>query len=469
MQAALDKAPSKKQWVYARVTTQKVPSLMDDGMLDYQNSKPTFVLEYPSGSKTIGNKTWWGHEYADGAAYCSHGNQKKEGVANFDDIRRDMKSKGFVLLETAGTPLPNTDDIIVTNTVLMPSHYRPRQLDLPAIKKLAENLLASIPTGRSWGKPDHASLIIGSTRTAANEEVMMVYMYGDSENKHAFTAELMAVSNDPAQATKILSDVMAKYPVRRVYVFGDPLQSIDFQNLASRASMELILRPSTTLKDFHTTERRMEALGSRRLTRSNTAIVNATPATLKEVQLMRDPSSSLDGWHKIRQEVETKLSGNFSRRITTKSELLDELQFGTSDVLFLVAHSDGDNLFIGGQKVALAELSALPARQANGHTPRVAVLISCFAGQLPGQVPSFSERISRLVSGRREKQYLAEILVNKGFFDQVLAPQGEITAQSGVAHIQDALDKLKQNLASPVDGLSRIAELVRRKMKGIAA
>lgn len=442
---------------------------MDDGTLDYANSKPTYFLEYPGGSKTTGTKTWWGHEYVDGAAYCSHGNQKPEGVANYDDIRRDIKSKGFVLLETAGNPLPKSEDTIWTNTVLMPSHFRPRQLDLPAIKKLAENLLASIPTGKSWGKPNHAPLIIGSTRTANNEEVVLVYLYGDSENNHAFAAQLMTVTNDPAQATDILSKAMAKYPVRRVYVFGDPLRSVDFQKLASTAGMELIVRPSTTIKDFHRTERRIDALGARRLTRSNTAIVNATPATLKEVQLMGDPSSSLDGWRKIRQDVETKLSGNFSRRITTKAELLHELQFGTSDVLFLVAHSDGDNLFIGGQKVALAELNALPARQTNAQTPRVAVLISCFAGRLPGQMPTFSERISTLISGRREKQYLAEILVNKGFFDQVLAPDGEITAESGVAHIQDALDKLKQNLAKPVDGLSRIAEQFKKIVKGIDA
>jgi hypothetical protein len=260
---------------------------------------------------------------------------------------------------------------------------------------------------------------------------------------------------------------MAKYPVRRVYVFGDPLQSIDFRKLALDSGMELIVRPSTTMKDFHRTERRIAALRTRRLTRANTAIINATPATLREVQLMGDPSSSIDGWRKIRQDVETKLSENFSRRITTKAELLHELQFGTSDVLFLVAHSDGDNIFIGGNKVALAEINALPARQS--QTPRVAVLISCFAGKLPGHALTFSERIAKLMSGRRDKQYLAEILVNKGFFDQVLAPDGEITAESGVAHIQDALEKLKKNLANPVDGLSRIAERIKTILKGIAA
>jgi hypothetical protein len=460
--------PSKKQWVYARVTTVKVPALMDDGVhIDTLHPKPTYFLEYPAGSKTTGTNTWWGHEYANGETYCSHGNQKKEGVADLDDIKEEISTKGFVLLESSGSPLPDIKDTIWTNTILMPTALKPRQLDVAAIKKLSENLLASIPTGRSWGKPNLAPLIIGTVRTANNEEIVVMYRYGESKTHDTFVAELMTATNNPGLVTDVLKQTMSKYPVRRVYVFGDPLTSIDFRKLASDTGMELIVRPSTTIKDFHRTERRIEALGERHLARSNTAMVNATPATLKEVQLMGDPSSSLDGWRKIRQDVETKLAGNFSRRITTKAELLHELQFGTSDVLFLVAHSDGDNLFIGGQKVSLAELNALPARQS--ETPRVAVLISCFAGQLPGTPLTFSERISRLVSGRREKQYLAEILVNKGFFDQVLAPDGEITAQSGVAHVQDALDKLKKNLANPVDGLSRIAEEIKKILKGIVA
>lgn len=442
---------------------------MPDGYhIDEANPNSTFLLQYPAGAKTCGTRTWWGYEHNDGAAYGVTGGSKAEGVSDVEDIRSDIKSKDFLLLELNGHPLPKFDDVVLTNTIFMFHEFRPRKLDYGSIKVLAQNLASSLPTGTSW-KMSPPPLIIGTTRTDSNEEIVLLYMPSPSEDHKAFVGFLFTATNDPSGVKDIMVNQMKRHAGGRVYVYGDPLKSIDFQSMASTAGVELIVRPATTVKDFHVTEQRMQVLSTRSLTPSKTAFVNATPDSLTEIQLMGGSASSLDSWRKIRQEVETKLSGNFSRRITTKEELFHELQFGTSDVLFVIAHSDGENLFIGGQKITHAELNALPARHARTASPRVAVLVSCFAGRLPGQQASFFQRISRLVSGKGERQYLAEILVNKGYFDQVLAPEGEITAETGIAQVQDALNKLRQNLAKPVDGLSRIAEQLKAALKEKAA
>jgi hypothetical protein len=124
----------------------------------------------------------------------------------------------------------------------------------------------------------------------------------------------------------------------------------------------------------------------------------------------------------------------------------------------LVAHSDGSNLFIGGEKVSLDELAALPTRDSNLTRARVAVLISCFAGNVKNAPETFSERVGRILRGRKNTQSLAEILTNKRFFDQVLAPEGEITTEQGVTYVEETIKQLRKSLGASIDGLVRIAE-----------
>jgi hypothetical protein len=79
--------------------------------------------------------------------------------------------------------------------------------------------------------------------------------------------------------------------------------------------------------------------------------------------------------------VEELLRGRQAQRITTKREFFQELAQGESDLLILVAHSTGSQLYLNGKKTSIKELQELPARTHRAARPRLAILVSCDAGK----------------------------------------------------------------------------------------
>jgi hypothetical protein len=460
VQRALDASPTKKSWVFAHLASGKVNCLNADGQtVDLASFQNAFFLEYPAGAKSVGAKTWWGYEHGKGPVYTSGSNQTDEGVYNFQKMTDDIASKDFELLQIEGdVSATQIKEAVRTNTLLLTSpEHLPKTLDFARVKEVSENLLKSLPPNGAWAGAEWP-LVIAIARTSHNEEVAIVYSTYASQKSRKLIAVLRTLSTNPADSKQFLESTMAGYKGKRVYVYGDLSQSVDFRKLASDAGAELVVRPFSTTKSFRTTELRLETLNARHLSPNRMVVANGIPHTKKELEFMGAPDSSLDGWRKIRGQIETNLKGSWSRRIESRADLINELQTGDSDVLFLVAHSDGVDLFIGGEKVSLAELAALPVRKGAPSSPRVAVLVSCYAGSLGPKPETFIERVTRMLRSREAKQSLAEILLNKHFFDQVLAPEGEINADQGVALVDQTLKELRKSLGASVQGLWRIAE-----------
>jgi hypothetical protein len=117
-------------------------------------------------------------------------------------------------------------------------------------------------------------------------------------------------------------------------------------------------------------------------------------------------------WRTAQQEVSN--AGRIPVRRATKMAVLREFEEGSSNVLFVIAHSDSNAIFlpgVAGGKITIQELD----RIARDHAPdRAIVLLACKAGAVNGQTQSLAEtliknRLATVVFASDELVYTKDV------------------------------------------------------------
>jgi hypothetical protein len=227
----------------------------------------------------------------------------------------------------------------------------------------------------------------------------------------------------------------------RVYYAGDDLNTDDLTALCDELGTEMIRwspHPRHALPDI---DRRLQEIAARPFKEDHLTIIDGLPQDADAVHAMGLLAGRAGDWLDFRQKVIESLRGHTAPRVTTKKEFFRELSEGQSDLLILVAHSTGSQLYLNGKKTSIKELEALPARAERSPRPRVAVLISCDAGRINSR-NWLDWYVDSVIEGRvvqRELSPLAQILIDKGFADKVIAPNHKIDADESVTVLRRAL------------------------------
>ena len=453
---AVARKNSEKDWDYLRVSTAKIPGLTDEDNLDYASPHDVHLLYHPTTGGPA-QATMWGHANNHGRLVHATNNLKAEGVSNLLDIRHDIAGKTFALVEYSGEGF-RPDDVLWTNTLLINRDEMPRSLDFQKIKRYTEKVLAGFDFDEQ-PLNGNTRLILITVKNPAGEEFMVMFDVLRSQREGKLIGEVKKVTGQAVAAQQMLLAEFKKLGSSgRVYWFGDDLTQISRDFIS--AAPDLVRRSLTTVKGLGVTDSRLNQISARGLIADQTVLIQATPGTAAEIAAMGFPALSLDRWKSVSDELDEQLSGHFVRSIKSKEEFLKEVATGKSDVLFVVAHSDSKSLFLNGQEVTFAELEAMQDRQVPSARPRVAVLISCYAGNMTQ---------GRRLLFWREHQSWAELLVNKGYFDQVLASDREIDRDKSVDLVQSVLKELRISLGKSGKGLWKIAQLFIRNRPYLAA
>jgi hypothetical protein len=97
-------------------------------------------------------------------------------------------------------------------------------------------------------------------------------------------------------------------------------------------------------------------------------------------------------WHAVSQEI-ASAAGSIPIATATKRGLINELETGNKDVLFIIAHSDSKSIFLPGLqggKISLHELDSIKREVA---PQRVIVLLACKTGSINGRTQSIAETL----------------------------------------------------------------------------
>lgn len=452
------KDKTSESWGYARIKVERVPGLTDNNLVDPDNPHSVHMILYPQPSAAnVGRTSLWGHihdngEYLDIKYLAEH-----YGFSNLDPMKADMAKKGFMLIEFSGQGF-RTDESIFTNTLFMSPGDRPASY--LRVRQISEQVLHSLSVGpNGFSSSDRA--VLATVRTAENEELVVVFDLDESKKMGVLSGGIMNLTKNGGYWKEVLQNKFSRIgSAGRVYIYGDNLTSLNLVGMCEAAGNEVVRRSITTVKDFNRTDKRLNSISARSLEPANVAFAHGTPNNADEIAKMGFPSLSLERWQQLYKNVENRMAGRFSARIDSKAELLRELSSGNHDVVFVVAHADkGKSLFLGGEEISFDELKSLPDRYTLGPhfsriaRPRTAVLLSCFAGDLSEARRQFF---------RTELQSFAEILVNKNYFDEVLAPPGEIGEETPDL-LPQVLTRLQNGLHGNIEGLLRIAAVKRQE------
>lgn len=218
-----------------------------------------------------------------------------------------------------------------------------------------------------------------------------------------------------------------------VYYYGDDLHLVNLPEMADLLGHTLIHLSPTASRNLGRVDSRLRQIEQRHISSLNITVLNGLPGDPDEVRAMGPFVGPADRWLKTRRQYDEALERRPATRIDSKESLFSELSAGTSDVFFLVAHSTGVSFFLNGEKLSVKDLERLPRRKDRSLSPRIAYLIVCAAGRYSSDKNLWSKYLSTKV------QPLAQILIDKNFFDEVIAPDHNVEPAEGLRFLNRAL------------------------------
>jgi len=411
-------------WAYINVKIESVPGLKADGnTLDYQHPVMTPMVLYPAKHK----KSFWMHK--EGNVVDVGSNLLAEGVDELGTIQSDLSTKKFVVAESAGAV--KWEEAVWSNTIVVHPSDVPKSNDLARFRAINERFLADFDVTDYNDDPPGSTLFI---TVAKNSGTTLLTLYDQPliSSTEKLVGQLHAFENNVTEHTQLLSDKFnALGKGGNVILYGDELDAVDIDILASKSGVNLIRRSSVVQKNLVETSTRLAALADQKLTPNRTVFLNAVPKTKSDLRKMSFPTSAEKEWSDFHDNVERAMATKFGSRLSSKRNFIKELSTGNSDIVMIVAHNDGKTFYLNGDRVTFDEIAVLPNRRPPSNKPRLAILVSCSAGKL-----SNDNGNRFLAAFRRNDKGFGELLVEKGFVDQVIAPSHEIEAKETVSFLQ---------------------------------
>lgn len=437
---SLFKTDGGRDWAIARINVQKIVGFVRPGITDSSQPLDAYFMTLATDGWSKPQSTSWAHKYGlqtwPIVDYGQFAEVKAEGHSRYETAKRAIAGKKFLLVSRSGGEIPPAD-IVLTNTIQFDHANTPEHYD--RFTRINNQFLESLPA-ESRNDIYFGEVLFITSSSESREEVITIFetpfinrLPGSSDHNSYLSGRAYTISRDSAGAVEALSRRLKSLRQMngRVYLYGDHVQSIDIEGLAESVGVDLARRGPATVKNFAATQKSLKAIEKTKFKKKTTVLLNGIPGSAGELMRLDPQLNGLAVWREAHARVESMMRGKYQSRIETKQQFLRELQEGDSDVILIVAHSDGKNLYFGNEVVSADELNALPHRRNVMTRARLAVLISCSTGRLSeGRGPwAFSE-----------PKALGEILVDKGFFEAVIAPDHDIPISEGLGALDDILE-----------------------------
>ena len=412
-------------WLYVKTDTQHLPGLLRDGSAD-----PAHPIAVTSLLLSDGNSLDTSFYYRNPVTHKLYGAEVSDALGvdlSATSLTAKLRASRFAVVEHDDSFAEDGALAATAPRVILLSRADiPRSGDYQRFRIVNEAAADALP-------PKLKALIDANVLVVAAANVgtdTMAVLYGATTlvSKHSGVA--LNLTNGAAGRDALMRELEAiKAKGGTVYVYGDNDPSQSVVTAAARTGTSVVRRSVTIKKNVLDATRAIAATRNGLSDPARTALVNAVPGSEQELRQMSLPSSGADSWRKVRAGVESSMIRRFATRISSKREFVRLLEHDELDAVVIVAHAERAFFYIGGERITKAELNSLANRESKGR-PRIAILASCSAGRL-------SEGRRRLLG--QELQSLAEIMVNKNFFDVVVAPDHDISSKETLEVLQQLL------------------------------
>jgi hypothetical protein len=362
-----------------------------------------------------------------------------------------LHTGSFCIVPEGNPVLPSQLINASENAVVMRGEL-PSGSSLRRFIEINNGFVRSFPSPRNLRELERSKVLFLSAARSDHEETLAILDASSSVFLNHFVINTDVITRDPRSSRAAVERRLRELePGGTVYLYGDDIKSLPIESMVRSAGAQLVRRSTRTQKDLVSTAARLREIENRKPAEEKFVFLNGLPRSREAVQSMGLLAGNADPWLDFKRAVDDRILGEHVElaaaadeaephagahpTISTREEFLHELQRGDSDVFTVVAHSTEAAIYVNGARISVGELQSLPDRAVPSARPRLLVLVSCNAGKSPQADPSTWQRIfSRNVSP------LAELMVRKGWFDEVIGPNHEI----GVEESLELLDKVME-------------------------
>ena len=302
-------------------------------------------------------------------------------------------------------------DVPESNTTFyLPNDDIKKVKDLNKLKEKLTTFLDLLPAVDSW-KED--AFLIQTIKENNDELLVLIYKVEDKLIGYISRLDNNYIGKAFENAKNILD-------VNQVCLYGDNIENLNIYEIADKYNFEILRRSSYVDTEIPSFISNINPLQSQIFEPANSVAFNCVPTSREELINAGFSPDNAPAWETLKNKISENTNGKFIDKPTSVLEFKNELINGQSDALLLVAHSDKISLYIGNQKVEIDEIKSWEERQIKNNKPRVAILLSCYAGEI-------EQLKSKWFFFQSQRESLTEVLLKKKYFDYIISPNHQIS------------------------------------------
>jgi peptidoglycan hydrolase-like protein with peptidoglycan-binding domain len=232
------------------------------------------------------------------------------------------------------------------------------------------------------------------------------------------------------EKTLYLKMIFDDTKLRKIYTYGDDMEDLNkiILGKAAKKNITVITRNTGFPKSFNSTEASLKKLRGKKINAQKLTFMNGTPNSAEDVAFQGLDNNNTELFQNLYTDLNVAITAKNAIIIDSKEALITEITSGSNDLMIIVAHSDGNNIYFGNEMISIEDLKALPVRK-DRKDPRTAIIASCTTGNV--FIPE---------SFVNDTKSFAQILLEKNYFDLIIAPPGNINGNDAL-QIIDIIDK----------------------------
>lgn len=242
----------------------------------------------------------------------------------------------------------------------------------------------------------------------------------------------IGLSSDVAYLNVAFEKAKTVWGIKNICWYGSETNKVDIYSIAERYGFEVFRRSTYVDTELPTFISNSDPIQSQIFEPTTSVAFNCVPTTREDLINAGFSPDNSTAWNLLKSNLNESIQNKFINKPSTGVEFKNEIINGTSDVLLMVAHSDRISIYLGNEKIEISEIKTWEERQVKNGKPRIAILLSCYAGEIE-QVKT------NWFFFQAQRESLTEVLLKKKYFDYIISPNHQVSGDESLQIINEIL------------------------------
>lgn len=302
--------------------------------------------------------------------------------------------------------------------------------NLENIKNKTVSFLDLLPANNVENWAGNGLLI--QTIKESNEEILVV-LYRVEGKFMGFISKIgRGQSVDEEYLNVAFQKAKEKLQINHAVWYGSDTDKVNIYKIAEQNGFEVFRRSPYVDTELPTFISNSDPIQSQIFEPKTSVAFNCVPTAREDLINAGFSPDNSTAWNLLKNNINSSIQDKFINKPSTVEEFKNEIINGESDVLLMVAHSDKVSIYLGNEKIEINDIKAWEDRQIKNNKPRIAILLSCYAGEI-------EQLKTNWFFFQAQRESLTEVLLQKKYVDYIISPNHQISAEESLQIIDEIL------------------------------